>query len=73
MWSSQHWQAQKLVLSRQGIHVSGPKAASTTGSLPDRVTADARVIIERNSHLVAVTRRAETPYARQIHKSVASA
>lgn len=55
------------------IHVSDVEAANNLGSLLDRVSAGAEVIIERDSRPVAVVRPPEEPRGRLLSESIALA
>jgi len=60
-------------MAKDVIQVSGAEAASDLGSLLDRVSAGAEVIIERDSRPVAVVRPAEAARGRLLSESIALA
>ena len=55
------------------IHISDAEAASNLPMLLDRVCAGAEVVIERDSHPVAVVRPPEAPRGRLLSESIALA
>src|SRR5882762_2622298 len=60
-------------MAKDVIRVSDAEAANDFPSLLDRVSAGAEVIIERDSHPVAVVRPAEAPRGRLLSESIALA
>jgi antitoxin (DNA-binding transcriptional repressor) of toxin-antitoxin stability system len=60
-------------MAKNVIHVSDAEAASNLGSLLDRVSAGAEVIIERDSRPVAVVRPPEAAHGRLLSESIALA
>ena len=60
-------------MAKDVIHISEAEAAKDFASLLDRVSAGAEVIIERDSHPVAVVRPAEAPRGRLLSESIALA
>lgn len=60
-------------MAKDVIHISDAEAASNFGSLLDRVSAGAEVVIERDSRPVAVVRPAEPSCGRLLSESIALA
>lgn len=60
-------------MSNHVIHISKAEAASNFASLLDRVRAGAEVIIEDDSHAVAVLRPADSRPGRLLSESIALA
>jgi len=60
-------------MPKHTIHVSDAEAAKNLAALLDRVSAGAEVIIERDSHPVAVVRSPEPPRGRLLSESIALA
>jgi antitoxin (DNA-binding transcriptional repressor) of toxin-antitoxin stability system len=60
-------------MAKNVIHISEAEAASDLAALLDRVSAGAEVIIERDSHPVAIVRPADASRGRLLSESIALA